>query len=254
MTALLSLIGVTKRYSRGVREITVLDNLALDLHEGDFAVVLGQKGDGKTTLLEIAAGMRAPDAGRVVFAGRDLARAKDRERSRMLRSEIGCVWNRSVPIVVAETVRGHVAYPLTSAGVPMKKARSAAAAIIERVGASEYADANLHDLSQFQRTRVALAQACVRSPRLLVADELTDTLDLIERTTLLGLLQGFAREGMAVLMTAADSHGAVGCTRLFSLSDGRLIEAEMDDRGVPAPADPAEVVPFPRRTSGGAGA
>lgn len=254
MTALLSLIGVTKRYSRGVREVTALDNVKLDLQAGDFACVLGEKGDGKTTLLEIAAGMRQPDAGRVVFAGRDLARAKDRERSRILRSEVGCVWNRSVPIVVAETVRGHVAYPLTSAGVPIKKARSVAEAMIDRVGASEYADAKMHDLSQFQRTRVALAQACVRSPQLLVADELTDTLDLVERTTLLSLLQDFAREGMAVLLTAPDPHGAVGCTRLFSLADGRLIEAEMDDRGTPAPPDSAEVVPFPRRTSGGAGA
>jgi len=254
MTALLSLIGVTQRYSRGVREITVLDDVSFELHSGDFACVLGQKGDGKTTLLEAAAGMRTPDAGRVLFQGRDLATAKNRERTLLLRSEIGCVWNRSVPIVVAETVIDHVALPLKSARVPRKRARSEAAAIIERVGAGDYADARVLDLSQFQRMRVALAQACVRSPRVLIADELTDTLDMIERTTLLGLLQGFAREGIGVLMTAADSHGAVGCTRLLSLSEGQLIEAEVDRRGAPAPADPGDVVPFPKRTQGGASA
>jgi ABC-type multidrug transport system ATPase subunit len=123
--------------------------------------------------------------------------------------------------------------------------------MIERVGAAEYADAKVLELSQFQRMRVALAQACVRSPRLLVADELTDTLDLMERTELLKLLQEFAREGMCVLLTAGDAHGAKGCTRLLSLRDGRLIEADVR---APAPApmgEEAEVLPFQRRSQGG---
>lgn len=251
MTALLSLVGVTQQYSRGVREVVVLDGVSFDLHSGDFACVLGHKGEGKTTLLEVASGMRKPDVGQVLFQGRDLASMKDRERSRLLRSEIGCVWNRSMPIILAETVIAHVALPLRSARVPRKAARRAAAAMIERVGASEYADARVLDLSQFQRMRVALAQACVRSPRVLVADELTDTLDLTERATLLGLLQGFAREGMGVLMTAADAHGALGCTRLLSLSDGRLIEAEIQHSGEPDPADPADVIPLRSRSQSG---
>jgi ABC-type hemin transport system ATPase subunit len=98
--------------------------------------------------------------------------------------------------------------------------------------------------------RVALAQACVRSPRVLIADELTDTLDLIERNSVLALLQGFAREGVGVLMTATDAHGAVGCTRLLSLSGGRLIEVPVPG-AEPAPADPGEVVPFRAREHGG---
>lgn len=250
MAALLSLIGVTKHYSRGVREVTVLDDVSLDLHSSDFAVVLGGRSDGKTTLLEIAAGYRPPDSGRVVFQGRDLAGANDGVRSRLRRSEIACVWNRSVPVVLAESVLDHVGLPLRGAGVGRKQARREAAAMIERVGASAYADAAVPDLSQGERTRVALAQACVRSPRLLIADELTDTLDLIERSSVLALLQGFAQEGVGVLMTATDGHGAVGCTRLLSLSGGRLIEAE-GPVAAPAPADAGEVVPFRAREQGG---
>ena len=98
--------------------------------------------------------------------------------------------------------------------------------------------------------RVALAQACVRSPRLLVADELTDTLDMVERHRLLGLLQEFAREGMCVLMTAGDAHGAKGCTRLLSLREGCLIEAEVR-APAPAPDAEADVLPFQRRSQGG---
>jgi ABC-type lipoprotein export system ATPase subunit len=251
MAALLSLIGVTKRYSRGVREIAVLDDVSLDLRSGDFACVLGGRGDGKTTLLEIASGYRPPDSGRVLFQDRDLSAASDRARSRLLRSEIACVWNRSVPVVLAESVLDHVGLPLRSARVSRKRARSAAAAMIERVGARDYADAAVTELSEGQRMRVALAQACVRSPRLLIADELTDTLDLVERSSVLALLQGFAREGVGILMTATDAHGAMGCTRLLSLSGGCLIEPEMPESMAPVPAKPGDVVPFRARGQGG---
>jgi ABC-type lipoprotein export system ATPase subunit len=250
MAALLSLMGVTQRYSRGVREVAVLDDVSLDVRSGDFACVLGGRSEGKTTLLEIAAGIRRPDNGQVVFAGRDLGGASDRVRVRLRRSEIACVWNRSMP-VVATSVLDHVGLPLLSDRVGVKNARRAAAEMIERVGARDYADAAVPDLSTGQRTRVALAQACVRSPRLLIADELTDTLDLTERNTVLGILQGFAREGVGILMTAADAHGAVGCSRLLSLSGGRLIEPEEPETHPPVPADPGEVLPFRARAHGG---
>jgi ABC-type lipoprotein export system ATPase subunit len=249
MAALLSLIGVTKRYARGVREVEVLRDVSLELGSGDFACVLGGRGDGKTTLLEIASGYQPPDHGEVLFQGKDLGRASARVRSRLLRSEIACVWNRSVPVLMDDVVN-HVALPLTSNGASVKEARRVAAAMVERVGAREYADARVAELSEGQRMRVALAQACVRSPRLLIADELTDTLDMVERMAVLRLLQGFASEGVGILMTAADAHGAVGCNRLLSLSGGRLIEAEAPP-GTPAPADPAEVVPLRARSRGG---
>ncbi|HXE46129.1 MAG TPA: ATP-binding cassette domain-containing protein [Conexibacter sp.] len=249
MAALLSLIGVTHRYSRGVREVTVLHDISLDLKEGDYACVLASKDEGKTTLLEVAAGIRTPNEGRVMFQGRDLATMSKGARTRLLRSEIGCVWNRSVPVVIGESVLAHVGLPLRSARVERKERRRRAAAMIERVGAADYADAKVLDLSQSQRMRVALAQACVRSPRLLIADELTDTLDLIERTKLLGLLQDFARDGMCVLMTAPDGHGAKGCNRLLSLSDGRLKEAEVRPP-TPIESADADVVPFRTRTGG----
>lgn len=81
--------------------------------------------------------------------------------------------------------------------------------------------------------------------------ELTDTLDLVERSSVLALLQGFARDGVGILMTAADAHGAVGCTRLLSLSGGRLIEPEVPGADAPVPAEPGDVVPFRAREQGG---
>jgi len=254
MSALLSLIGVTKRYARGVREVTVLSGVSLDLEAGDFACVLASRGEGKTTLLEIAAGYRAPEEGRVMFAGRDISTVNDRVRSRLHRAEIRCVLNRSVPVVRGETVLDHVALPLTAGGAGVRESRHTAAAMIERVGARDYIDARVTDLAASERARVALAQACVPGPRLLIADEMTDTLDLIERSSVLALLQSFAREGVAILITAADAHGAVGCSRLLTLSGAELVEAPVTRTEGEKPSnDPGEILPFTRERRGGGG-
>lgn len=246
MAALLSLIGVSKRYVRGTREISVLNDVSLDLDGGDFACVIGGRGIGKTTLLETAAGFVEPDAGRVLFAGRDLNDSRGRRR-REVDADIACVRSRSAPWVLTHSVLDHVALATLSERASRKQARRSAAEMLERVGARDFADASVLDLSEGERTRVSLAQALVRSPRLLIADEVTDTLDLHERIEVLGILQTFAREGLGVLMTAADPHGAVGASRLMLLSGGRLVEPPRDDADGPAPADHGEVLPFRSR-------
>lgn len=235
---LLSLTSVRTSFWRGSREVVVLDDASLSLHPHDFACVVGERSAGKTTLLEVAAGLRRPDAGHVHFAGNNLATLSDRARGRLRRSEIACVWNRAMPTTHAGNVLDHVALPLVSAGIGRAERRRAAAETLERVGGSDYAEAHLDDLSDAERARIALAQAGVRRPRLLVLDEITDTLDLIERNTVLGILQGFAHDGAAILLTAADAHGAAGSNRLFSLSDGRLIGS--------ADPEPGAIIEFPR--------
>lgn len=235
---LLSLAGLRKSFWRGVREVIVLEDASLAAYPHDFVCVVGGRSSGKTTLLEIAAGMRQPDAGRVLYAGRDLASLGDRARGRLRRSEIACVWNRNAPSVHSGSVLDHVALPLVSAGIARTARRRAASEMLERVGAREHARSRLSALSDAEKTRVALAQAAVRMPRLLILDEITDTLDMIERNAVLGALQSFANDGVAVLLSAADAHGAAGANRCFYLADGRLVGGQ--DRA------PGTVVEFPR--------
>jgi putative ABC transport system ATP-binding protein len=251
MPALLSLGGVTKRFRRGLRETTVLDNVSLDVRRGDFVGVLGGRREGKSTLLEIAAGMVRPDEGRVVFDGIDLGSAGSRERDRLRRSAIGLVRGRTAAAGQTGRVLDHVALPLLSDGATVRQARRTAAETLARVGATEYVYADLPHLSESEQLRVALAQAYVRSPRLLIVDELTDTLDLNDRNTILGILQGFADEDeVAILMTAADAHGTAGCSRVVLLSGGRLRDPErLRDRD-PDPADQGDVIPFRSRDDG----
>lgn len=223
---LLALDGVEKRFRRGDREIVALDGVSLELFAGDHLAVLGSPRSGKTTLLRVAAGIERPDGGTVRFMGRDLSEMSDRERTRLRRHEIGCVWtglhsNRRL------TAIGHVGMPLVSAGWARSKAFARASEYLRRVDADHCADALLHELSASELARVSIAQAIVREPKLVLADEPTDVLNSDERREILGIIRSIAHDAnVAVLMTAGDASGAIRARRFGSLKSGRLLLQE----------------------------
>jgi len=220
---LLSLDGVTKRYARGYREVQALSGIALELGAGDFVAVWGASRSGKTTLLRIAAGIEGPDAGRVAFDGHDLATLSRRDRARLLLTEIGCVWQTG-RITRGLSVLDHVALPRFKQH-GHARARREAHDMLERVGVPQAASARWHELTDGERTRVALAHALIRRPRLLLADEPTASLNLIEREQVLGVLRSVADEaGVAIVMTAPDAPTTLQSHRLMSLDGGRLIK------------------------------
>jgi ABC-type lipoprotein export system ATPase subunit len=233
---LLSLDGVIKRYTRGYRVVTAVEDVALDVERGDFIAIWGASRSGKTTLLRLGAGIEAPDAGTVAYDGRDLARLSRRERARLLLDEIGCVWQTG-RITRGLSVLDHVALPRFKAH-GHTQARREAHDVLERVGAAQSRHARWHELTDGERTRVALAHALIRRPRLLLADEPTANLNMIEREQLLGLLRSVAEEaGVAVVMTVPDAPDTMQSHRLLSLDHGRLVKPRSEQRG--------ELIDFP---------
>jgi putative ABC transport system ATP-binding protein len=227
---LLSLAGVTKRYARGYRELVALDAVDLDVERGDFVAIWGASRSGKTTLLRVAAGIEAPDGGGVTYDGRDLAQLSRRQRARLLLSEIGCVWQTG-RITRGLSVLDHVALPRFKAH-GHAQARREAHEMLERLGVPQSAQARWHELTDGERTLVALAHALIRRPKLLLADEPTANLNLIEREQTLGLLRSIAEEaGVAVVMTAPDAPNLLQSHRLMSLDRGRLIKPRSEQRG-----------------------
>jgi putative ABC transport system ATP-binding protein len=232
---LLSLDGVTKRYARGYREVEALADVALEIEAGDFVAVWGGSRSGKTTLLRIAAGIETPDGGRVAFDGQDQATLS--RRARLLLTEIGCVWQTG-RITRGLSVLDHVALPRFSR-FSHAQARREAHEVLERVGAPQAAGARWHELTDGERTRVALAHALIRRPRLLLADEPTASLNMIEREQVLGVLRSVADEaGVAIVMTAPDAPNLLQSHRLMSLDGGRLIKPRSEHRGT--------LIDFPR--------
>lgn len=228
---LLSLDGVTKRYTRGYREVLALDGVDLDLAPGDFVAVWGASRSGKTTLLRVAAGIEPPDGGRVAFDGHDVATLSRRARARLLLDEIGCVWQTG-RITRGLSVLDHVALPRFKRH-GHARARREAHEVLERVGVPQAASARWHELTDGERTRVALAHALIRRPRLLLADEPTANLNMIEREQVLSVLRSVAEEaGVAIVMTAPDAPDLLQSHRLMALDGGRLIKPRSEQHGM----------------------
>jgi putative ABC transport system ATP-binding protein len=227
---LLSLAGVTKRYARGYREVEALAEVDLDVEPGDFVAIWGGSRSGKTTLLRVAAGIESPDGGRVVFEDRELSGLSRRARAQLLLNDIGCVWQTG-RITRGLSVLDHVALPRFKQR-SHAQARGEAHDVLERVGVAQCTHARWHELSDGERTRVALAHALIRRPRLLLADEPTANLNMIEREQILSVLRSVADEaGVAIVMTAPDAPNLLQSHRLMALDAGRLIKPRSERPG-----------------------
>jgi ABC-type lipoprotein export system ATPase subunit len=232
---LLSLQGVSKSYWRGAREIPVLSDVSLDLYPARLVAVWGQHRSGKTTLLQVAAGLQPPNAGSVRFDGQDLASMSGSRLAGVRREEMA--WARpSGPQTPDLRMLTYVALPLMGK-LSHRAAHRRAAAALKQIGASDCARARWAQLSDSEQTLVAIAHALVREPRLLLVDEQTANLDDLERERVMLLLRTASDEsGIGVLITVPDMTEMLYAHEIRSLSNGQLL----------APTEePLNVIDFP---------
>ncbi|HMJ01477.1 MAG TPA: ATP-binding cassette domain-containing protein [Conexibacter sp.] len=235
---LLSLEAVSKTYRRGPYELHVLREVSLELFAGEFIAVYGQRSAGKTTLLKVAGGFEAPDAGCVRFQGRDLASATRRRLAGIYRAQIGWV-RRFGPESRELRALDFVKLPLLGAH-RLEEAERRSLAALARVGAEDCALETWANLADAERALVAIAHALVREPALLLADDPTAGLDVLERERILALLRRTAdKAGVGVLMVVPELPAMLRAHDVRSLSDGRLLAPE------PPPGSRATVIDFP---------
>jgi putative ABC transport system ATP-binding protein len=216
--SLLLLDRVTKAYVRGRREVVALRDVSLDLSAGEIVGVWGRRFSGRTTLLRVAAGLEAPDDGRVLLDGIAVAEHPEGE----LRRRVAYCHTSFAP-AHAELVVEHVAVPLLAVGTRIDRACTRAQAMLDRVGAGACAEMRPHELAQGELVRVVLARALLQQPQLLLVDEPSSGVDLLERDDVLTTLRVIAKdEGVAVLMTATEPAGLTGADRSLALSAGQL--------------------------------
>ncbi|HKG03942.1 MAG TPA: ATP-binding cassette domain-containing protein [Conexibacter sp.] len=233
----LALDRVTRSHRVGRERSAVLDAVCLEVWPGEIVAILGQRRAGKTTLLRIVAGIEAADAGTVRLDGEALGTLPASTRTRRLRA-VGFA-PKTWRVARGKPVLDHVALPLLAEGRPLVTALAKAHEALERAGAAHCAGAMAEELAPADETRVALAQALVREPRLLLVDEPGVMAGPDERDELLRLLRNLAAEdpGLALVMTARDVAGVSGAGRVLTLDDGVL-------RGASAPPS-ADVLTFP---------
>jgi ABC-type multidrug transport system ATPase subunit len=237
--SLLSIEGVGKRFSHGRGERVALRDVSLALEAGELVAVLGGRRSGRTTLLRVASGIEPPDDGVVRFDGADLAAV----RNEVLGRDIGFVqthFNSAVGRLVGE----HVAAGALARDQPSPVARRRAREVLARVGVEGLDGLPAQELDAAESVRVGIARALIASPRLLVVDDPTNGVGVLDRDPILGLLRSIAREGVAVLMTTGDATALAGVDRALAIGGGEL-------RGEVASED-ATVIPLRPARSGAA--
>jgi putative ABC transport system ATP-binding protein len=198
--AVLRLENLSKRYRRD--RPPIFERLNLTLQRGDYLAIMGESGVGKSTLLNLLAGLDEPDTGRVWLEDVDLCALDDDARTLLRRRAIGFVF-QAFHVLPYLTVAQNVALPLELACAPEKERAQRTADMLGAVGLADYAAAYPRELSGGEVQRIAIARALVHRPRLVLADEPTGNLDPRTAAQTLALLrdQIKANAGAGVLIT-----------------------------------------------------
>ena len=211
---------VSKSFREGETETDVLRGVGLELARGETTSLVGRSGSGKSTLIALLAGLLLPDAGTVVFDGRDVAALGDAGRARLRASRIGIVLQRDNLIPFLSACE-NVELAMTIAGG--QRARARARELLSELGLGQRLHHRPSALSGGESQRVAVAVALANEPDLLLADEVTGELDSTTAEQVMGVIfEAWRERGLCVLYVTHSDELATRAERRLRLSDGAV--------------------------------
>ena len=220
---MLKLEQISKTYLRDGNSVPVLQDVSLDVADGEMCAVIGASGSGKSTLLNIMGLLDKPDCGSVFYQGRPVHDAGERTQAEFRNLHLGFVF-QSFNLLPRLSALDNVGLPLLYRGMGKAQRRRLAYSWLERVGLANRADHLPDALSGGQKQRVAIARALIGMPRLVLADEPTGNLDPRSAEDVLSLLVELNREsGVSVVIVTHDPGVSVRCHREILVSHGRTL-------------------------------
>jgi len=198
--AIIQFLNVTKNYVKG--KVTALNGVNLAIDKGEFIVLVGPSGAGKSTLIRLLVREELPSSGKIMVAGRDITRIKERDLP-YYRRNVGIVF-QDFKLLPNKTVYENVSYALELADEPDAIIKDKVPRILRLVGLKERADNYPAELSGGERQRTSIARALVHNPKLLIADEPTGNLDEKNTAEVIDLLLRINEAGTIVLLATHD--------------------------------------------------
>ena len=212
---------ISRTYAMGKLAVHALNDVSLEVRQGEFVAIVGPSGSGKSTMMNILGCLDRPTAGQYLLAGTSVARLDDDALARLRSRTIGFVF-QSYNLLPRTTALDNVTTPLLYQNVSRRERAARAGAALERLGLGDRLDHEPSELSGGQQQRVAIARAIVTDPAMLLADEPTGNLDSASGREVIGLLHELNDAGRTIVLITHDVEVARAASRQIHLLDGRI--------------------------------
>lgn len=227
MDTFVKLENITKIYHMGEVEIRAVDGIDFSIQKGEFVVIVGPSGAGKTTVLNILGGMDTASGGRITVDDQDITKYSERQLTGYRRDDIGFVF-QFYNLIPNLTALENVEMALQICRNPLD-----ARAVLKEVGLEERMDNFPAQLSGGEQQRVSIARALAKNPKLLLCDEPTGALDYNTGKAILKLLQEMCREkGMTVIVITHNSALAPMADRLIKIKNGKVSSMKVNENPI----------------------
>lgn len=215
-------IGLTKIFRTESVQTIALNEISINISEGEFVAIMGPSGCGKSTLLNILGLLDNPTSGELWFIGKEVSRYSENDRTDMRNGNIGFVF-QSFNLIDELTVFENVELPLLYAGVPVRERVDRVNKALERMQISHRTEHYPQQLSGGQQQRVAIARAIVTNPKIILADEPTGNLDSTNGNEVMLLLKELNKDGATVVMVTHSEENAREAGRIVRMMDGCIL-------------------------------
>ena len=215
-------IGLTKIFRTESVQTIALNEISIDISEGEFVAIMGPSGCGKSTLLNILGLLDNPTSGELWFIGKEVSRYSENDRTDMRNGNIGFVF-QSFNLIDELTVFENVELPLLYAGVPVRERVDRVNKALERMQIGHRTEHYPQQLSGGQQQRVAIARDIVTNPKIILADEPTGNLDSTNGNEVMLLLKELNKDGATVVMVTHSEENAREAGRIVRMMDGCIL-------------------------------